>query len=547
MTVEELDIIVTAKVEGATKEIKKLVPSIKQSMRQVQEAFSTIDVKSMQTKFQQTIKSIKKSMQELPESQKNNQLGLIQIPLMDNVLANIGNNKENEEAIVNNLSDAFNHLTGAMNEVVQSQGFQSWLQWSSDKLREISEKIASIDWQPFMNALMKIGTTIGGIALEILNGLVDFFKWIVENQTVAEILLGIAVAIGIISTVLGIISSVMMILQGVASLLVLPILGIIVAIAAVIAIIVLCITYWDEICQVVSSVVNAIIGFLQGLWNNVSFIFEAIWMVISTVLALIENIFGTVFRDIWEIVSPILNAIWEIISIIFQAVWNIVSSILGSIWNIFSQVFNAIWELTTKIFQGIWNIISPMMNVIGNGIKSVLLGIQLAWCTIWNTIANVVRNVWNGIWNCIKGIINTILGGIEGFINSIIRGINFLLGGISNVANAVGSFIGLSPINLRINTISLPRLAKGGVLTKATAIIAGEYSGAKTNPEIVTPQNIMEETFARVISRYQSKDNREVDGLKKLEIHFGSSKVAYEIADLLNQAKRKAGRAIVEM
>ena len=134
MTVEELDIIVTAKVEGATKEIKKLVPSIKQSMRQVQEAFSTIDVKSMQTKFQQTIKSIKKSMQELPESQKNNQLGLIQIPLMDNVLANIGNNKENEEAIVNNLSDAFNHLTGAMNEVVQSQGFQSWLQWSSDKL-----------------------------------------------------------------------------------------------------------------------------------------------------------------------------------------------------------------------------------------------------------------------------------------------------------------------------------------------------------------------------------------------------------------------------
>ena len=59
MTVEELDIIVTAKVEGATKEIKKLVPSIKQSMRQVQEAFSTIDVKSMQTKFQQTIKSIK--------------------------------------------------------------------------------------------------------------------------------------------------------------------------------------------------------------------------------------------------------------------------------------------------------------------------------------------------------------------------------------------------------------------------------------------------------------------------------------------------------
>ena len=41
---------------------------------------------------------------------------------------------------------------------------------------------------------------------------------------------------------------------------------------------------------------------------------------------------------------------------------------------------------------------------------------------------------------------------------------------------------------------TIPALASGGVLTAPSLIMAGEYSGAKNNPEIVAPQNIMRET-----------------------------------------------------
>lgn len=41
---------------------------------------------------------------------------------------------------------------------------------------------------------------------------------------------------------------------------------------------------------------------------------------------------------------------------------------------------------------------------------------------------------------------------------------------------------------------SIPAMASGGVLTSPSLIMAGEYSGAKNNPEIVAPQNIMRET-----------------------------------------------------
>lgn len=42
---------------------------------------------------------------------------------------------------------------------------------------------------------------------------------------------------------------------------------------------------------------------------------------------------------------------------------------------------------------------------------------------------------------------------------------------------------------------ALAALANGGVLTEPTAALVGEYPGAKRNPEIVTPQNLMYDTF----------------------------------------------------
>ena len=48
MTVEELEIIVTAEVEEAIKEIMKLSPAIKKQMKQIEEVFSKFSTKTIQ-------------------------------------------------------------------------------------------------------------------------------------------------------------------------------------------------------------------------------------------------------------------------------------------------------------------------------------------------------------------------------------------------------------------------------------------------------------------------------------------------------------------
>ena len=444
--------------------------------------------------------------------------------ILENILSIIGNIAQawsnawnynnNGDVIVQILANAFNNLLTAINNVVQSPEFQEWLNNCSDKFREISEKIASINWQPLVDALVQIGTSIGTLALDIFSGLVDIFKWLAENPAVAEVLLAIAVAITVVSTVIGVLSGVMTALTAVSTALnisLLPLIAIIVAIVAVIALIVLAIMNWDTITQALATTWEWIKQKAQEIWNAISEFFVNLWQGICDTAMNVWNGIKDFFVSIWTAISDFFSNIWEGIKNVAMTVWNAITSTI------------------TNVINGVKNTISSVLNTIST-----------VWNNIWNGIKNVVVNIWNGIWGAIRSVINAILGGIEGFVNGIIRGINWVLGGISDLANAVGSLIGLDPINLKLNTISLPRLAKGAVLKVPTVAEMAEYPGASQNPEIVTPQNIMEETFDRVLSRYQSDDNQPI----YLTVNVGNAKLGQILLDDLRNMKRRSGKDI---
>ena len=60
MTVEEIEIIVTAKVEEALKEFEKFLPAIREKLKQAEEAFQKIDTKKVKNKLQQAVNFMKK-------------------------------------------------------------------------------------------------------------------------------------------------------------------------------------------------------------------------------------------------------------------------------------------------------------------------------------------------------------------------------------------------------------------------------------------------------------------------------------------------------
>ena len=127
--------------------------------------------------------------------------------------------------------------------------------------------------------------------------------------------------------------------------------------------------------------------------------------------------------------------------------------------------------------------------------------------------------------------------GVVNGVNTVIKALNRLKFDIPDWVPGMGGKtfgfnIGMIP------RVSIPRLAKGGVLTEATTVLAGEYSGAKSNPEIVTPQNIMRDTFEDVLLDFNSNSSRPVH----VTIQYLGKDIFDDTIEYINSKTRRTGK-----
>ena len=148
----------------------------------------------------------------------------------------------------------------------------------------------------------------------------------------------------------------------------------------------------------------------------------------------------------------------------------------------------------------------------------------------FNSIISGSQGFTDGIKNLGKGLLGVLAGVLEKVGKAIISAglaMDALKKTLSfgNPFAAIAACIGLiavAKITKSAISDSVPKLASGGVLNSETLFIGGEYSGAANNPEIVTPQNIMAETFRKVLG--QSGGGSGVGVLHMDTIRFGLEK-----------------------
>lgn len=141
--------------------------------------------------------------------------------------------------------------------------------------------------------------------------------------------------------------------------------------------------------------------------------------------------------------------------------------------NALAQIFIIFWTTLRTVFNAIVLVVRTAFDTICAIFRTIAAVIKGIATGDWKTALNSISEIWSGVWENMKSgfknIVNGILDGIEGFINGAISAFNIFLSSI----NTIGSALGFS-INLQINPVSLPRLAKGGIVDGATPFIAGE-------------------------------------------------------------------------
>ena len=152
--------------------------------------------------------------------------------------------------------------------------------------------------------------------------------------------------------------------------------------------------------------------------------------------------------------------------------------------------------------------------------------------------------MWKPVGNFFIKIMNSCIIAFEVGINFIIKQINKL-----SAFSKLLSWAGIPEISKmeEVSFNKIPFLANGGVITKPTMAVMGEYSGASSNPEIATPESLMRKVFlesllplAQAIVSGDKEVVNAIDNLSNRPIQLNGRKVSESIYnDLQNEATRR--------
>lgn len=176
-----------------------------------------------------------------------------------------------------------------------------------------------------------------------------------------------------------------------------------------------------------------------------------------------------------------LSGWWDDITAFFDKISGIVNGwfdnalkTLSEKGNVLSQVFILLYGVVQYSFNNIVGAIRTALSLI-KAIFETLAAVVYGFATgDWSAALDKIKSAWIDVWVEIKhwgaSLINSILGTVEAFVNSVITMFNNLVGAFSSVLQ----FFGGGGINWRASSVSIPRLAKGGIVKKGTPFIAGE-------------------------------------------------------------------------
>lgn len=240
----------------------------------------------------------------------------------------------------------------------------------------------------------------------------------------------------------------------------------------------------EAISDYIIPTLQMFIDMIEQLWvenqDKITAVGELFKAVFNDIAIVVQWFVGVVEQYIYPLFINLVNWTQENMSqikAIFQSVFDIIGGIVNTFTAMFKGDWSGMWEgikqimsgavgviknlfiLLNDFFQSIWNKINSMMSSAVNRVKDTLVN-------TFTTIKNKVTEIFKGMWNGIKSVLNSIIGGVEGMVNGVIRGINKLIDGLNTVVEGAGDLLGLDWSVKALDTVSLPRLEKGGILEK---------------------------------------------------------------------------------
>lgn len=247
----------------------------------------------------------------------------------------------------------------------------------------------------------------------------------------------------------------------------------------------------EIVVAIFKSLLNLIINILTNIWNTIISTFQSAWDGITNILGGAGEWFANTFQGAWDGVVNIFSNLgpW------FSERWSDVTNALSNIRAWFTDMFQKAWTGLTNVFSGLGNWFTGRWNDVTNALANVATWFGSIFTSAYNAVVNAFSNIgsfFSGVWSTVKNIfvgagqavgsavggafrsaVNAVLGTIENVVNGFIGMINGVIGLINKIPGVSLGGIGY---------VSLPRLARGGIVDSPTVAMIGE-----AGKEVVMP------------------------------------------------------------
>ena len=421
-------------------------------------------------------------MQGIERIVTDNMLGIADA--LSNALSTVAPVFESAEKAINDLSDSISRVydnyirptiessTKAISSIISlfvkgwnnyiqpiieklSQGFSDTIdKHISPMIQKILEMVASFqEMSQVINAY--VGPTIGFIVEQLTRVLAPAIEyigevWRVLSNTISDVLGGIADFLkGVFDIITGILTSDMSkIFDGFTE-------------------------TGDAIMNILSTLLTALldltVAVLKVIWDTIVAIFQAIWDGIVAIFTPIGEWFAARWIDITVALANV--AVW--IGNMFQKAWDALTNIFSSIGTWFSGRWNDVTSALANVSSWFGNTFTNAYNAVKNAFSSIGSFFSGVWSTVQSIFVNAGQMVGSAVGGAFRSAVNAVLGTIENVVNGFIGMINGVIGMINKIPGVSLGGIGY---------VSLPRLARGGIVDSPTVAMIGE-----AGKEVVMP------------------------------------------------------------
>ena len=215
---------------------------------------------------------------------------------------------------------------------------------------------------------------------------------------------------------------------------------------------------FDTIVTIFSPIAEWFAGVFQAAWDGIVAIFTGL---------------GTWFGERWEEVVTALSSVGAWFINMFQSAWNGLTGIFVNIGTWFGERWNDVTTALANVATWFGSIFLSAYNAVTNAFSSIGSFFSGVWSTVKSIFVNAGQMVGSAVGGAFKSAVNAVLGTIENVVNGFVGMINGVIGMINKIPGvSLGS----------IGYVSLPRLARGGIVDSPTVAMIGE-----AGKEVVMP------------------------------------------------------------